>query len=187
MNSDLSDLQKRNSIHVKTLQENYENKINLLLEEKDMQINQLANRIEELDSLNKDLAMRLENNFKDIDEIRDSTNDSLKELQMNLINKEGEFKLKADNYESRINSIIKNSEEEKNKIVYDYESRIEQMIDQFEEARNRLTKMLQDREIDIKNLIQRQREEVTILEKENLELRSEIDCHKQNILASKYL
>lgn len=118
--------------------------------------------------------------------MRENTTAQLTNIDSIVLKKDEEIKKLTEHYERKINDLERLNEEDKNRIVYDYENKIENMINQFENARETMTKMLQDRENDIRNIIEKNKLEVQFYVKENLDSKHEIECHKTNILASKF-
>ena len=178
-------MQKKHQLQVKSLQENYEIKIKLIVEEKDKQIEKLQLKIENLDKINSELTLKLEDNIKAIYNIKDSCSSKLDLLERDLNVRDEELIKVRDNYERRINDIERNNEEDKKRIIFEYESKIEKMLRGFEEGRENLAKLIREKDKDINSLLERHEEDLKEFNKINSDLKSEIECHKQHIISSK--
>jgi hypothetical protein len=155
------------------------------MDEKDLHIQNLSNRVNELEQLNLELSSKIEENLKQIHK-KIEYNNKNSELEKAIRYKEEEFLMMKDNYENKIYNYENRLEESKNKITYDYEIKIEKIIEQMEEMREKFNKMLIERDRELKNLVKIKQEDDMSYQKEIDKLKDEIDCHKQNILASKY-
>jgi hypothetical protein len=139
-----------------------------------------------LEDINKHLRKKIEQNSEEILRLKNiRTEESSDFKQQLLISNEGLIKIKNE-YEIQISKLENSFDEGKKKLIFDYESKIDKMIDQFEEMREKMEKLNDDRENNIKSLIEQHKSQMLVLEKENETLKKEIECHKQNILASKY-
>jgi hypothetical protein len=101
-----------------------------------------------------------------------------------LISNEGLIKIKNE-YEIQISKMENCFEEDKKKLIFDYELKIEKMGNHFQDMQNNMKKIKEDTENNIKSLVEQHKIKMLELENENETQKKEIECHKQNILASK--
>lgn len=193
LNSQLEDLNKKYSSNFKSLQESSEYKIRSVLEEKDSEIQDLKNKINSLERLNEEFSQKNNSNLKLIQDLRNTNNTKFSQNEINLKIKEEEILEIRNYYENVIKNLENNQEEDKKKIVFSYEQNIEKynfayyrLSEQLEDISNRMNQVLKDRDLDIRNILDKQKTEMSYYEQVNNELRSEIECHKQNIIASIY-
>jgi hypothetical protein len=124
--------------------------------------------------------------LKEVYEIKSYYEKQISEIKDDSLRKDHEILKLKENSERKISDYEKMIIEEKKNITCDYEIKIEKILNQFEEMRDKMTKIIQDREIDIRNIIERNKEEIFDYQKENDQLKHEINCHKQNIISSIY-
>lgn len=135
-----------------------------------------------MESINLDLAKKLEESLKNICEIKSSTNYKQSELEMEIRKKEEELEKQKIHYENKITEIRKYLEDDKIKLMESYDKNINLLIAEFDQTKEKLNKLLKDRENDLRNLIEKHNLEVENLSNINKELICEIDCHKMNIV-----
>lgn len=128
------------------------------------------------------MAKKLEENLKNICEIKSATSFKQSELEMKIRKKEEESEKQKAYYENKIAEIRKYLEDDKIKLMESYDKNINLLIAEFDQTKEKLNKLLKERETDLRDLIEKHKMEVDKLNGINKELTCEIDCHKMNIV-----
>ena len=153
LTKELEDIQRKNKITLDTLKNNYEEKLNQLNNEHQIEIESLKNDIENLEEREKELKNKYENDLSEKKDLILKLNDKIEDLQNNLSQKTEEnykmknsFDLMTKQYEDKFN-------DDKNKLIKEYEDKINNIVDNVECTKNKLLKLIDDREFDIKNIL----------------------------------
>ena len=167
---------------MKQIQDNSDNRIKQISEEHEALYQEFKAKLEELESINFDLARKLEENLKNICEIKSATSYKQSELEMEIRQKNEELEKQNNYYEKKITELRKYFEDDKIKLIESYDKNINLLILEFDQTKEKLNKLLKDRENDLRNLIEKHNQEFNNLNGINKELSREIGCHKMNIV-----
>ena len=163
----------------KNLIENNEIEIKRIIAEKENQISYLYNQNFELQKAN-DVLLQKNNKFNDI-----LTND-----KVNYNSQISDYKntiqgLQRDNndlkefYDNKLNFFTKNFSLKKNKIIDSYENTIEKLSNGYNESKEKYLNVINQRDNEIKNLIQQHRNETDKLNFNLKELKTQIEVLRE--------
>jgi len=152
------------------------------LDERDSQLEEFKIKLLDLENINQDLAKKLEENLKNLCDIKTSTSYQQSELEIEIRKKNEELEKQKIFYENKIIELRKYLEDDKIKLMESYDKNINLLIVEFDQTKDKLNKMLKERESDLRNLIDKHTIETEKLEEINKELIHENDCHKMNIV-----
>lgn len=180
--SELEQIQKNNTITIGALKENYEQKIAQLQNDHLIEVESLRNDIMLLQKKEADQNEMNITRQNDNDKIIAELNEKLANMQ-DMLNKKNEenFKLKNsfDVMMSQNESMLK---DQRDKITAEYENKINVIVTDVENTKDKLLKLVDDREIDVKNLMDTNKSEISKLNEEIQKLREEVECHKVNLI-----
>ncbi len=156
------------------------------MEDKEIHIANLMQRVNELEKLNTDLSNQLEDKLNTIQNLKtDINNKNFKfEAEINSL-QDDNIKIRRS-CDDKIIEMEKTYDEAKRKMISDYEKKIEDYDKQLVNMKERYTKLFDDKDKDINSILNNQDDERQSYQLEMGRLREEIQCHKQNILASKF-
>lgn len=152
------------------------------MDERDSQLEEFKIKLLDLENINQDLAKKLEENLKNLCDIKTSTSYQQSELEIEIRKKNEELEKQKIFYENKIIELRKYLEDDKIKLMESYDKNINLLIVEFDQTKDKLNKMLKERESDLRNLIDKHTIETEKLEEINKELIHENDCHKMNIV-----
>lgn len=178
----MEDINKRSSFTIKQVQDNCDCRIKQILDQRDSHLEEYKIKLESLENINLDLAKKLEENLKNICDIKTSTSYQQSQLEMEIRKKNEELEQQKTFYENKIIELRKYLEDDKIKLMESYDKNINLLIVEFDQTKDKLNKMLKDRESDLRSLIDKHKMETEKLEEMNKELIHENDCHKMNVV-----
>jgi len=181
LTNQLEDVNKKSNWTIKQTQENYEKKIQITKEEKDLLYNEFTAKIINLENINKDLSEKLDENLKIICDLKITNSSKINDLEYLIRKKEDELNKEKLNNEKEINSIRKYFEEDKIKLMDSYDKNINLLINEFDITKEKLNNLLKDREEDLRRLMEKHISENEKLLNINKELMHEIELQKSNI------
>lgn len=182
LTSQLEDIQNKHITTIKAIQTNSNLHVTEVLNQKKGEIEVLNRRLNEALQINEILTeQRKEDNDianKKLMEI----NDKVAHLEVLLGKKDDELlKLKCsfDTMMTQNENLI---QEQRGSIVKEYENKINDVLNAFEATKENLTKMIEEREVDIKSIIEANRNEGNDYNLVISKLQKEVECHKANII-----
>ena len=168
---------------IKSIQENCDNRIKQISDERDIQYETFNIKLEELENINKNLSRKFEENLKDICDIKTSSGYKISEIEMELRKKDDELNKIKNFYENKISELQKFSSEDKQKLIDSYDKNINLMISEFDQTKEKLNDLLKDRENDIRIIFENHKQEEENYKNIIRDLSDEIKCHKSNIVS----
>ena len=182
ISKELEDIQSNNIININALKENYETKIRDLGTSHNAEIQSYSEKIFQLE---KELNEIKQNYNKEINEknivIKDLQNEN--ERLEQEINKKNEELIKNKNaFEIMNKQYEKEFGEEKNRIINEYELRIQEIVQNVENTKNNLVNLIEQREFDMKNILDEKNSEILKLNEINKVMKEELESHKMNLI-----
>ena len=178
----LEDNQNTNIININTLKDNYELKITEINDAHEEEIKTLSKNINQLESELKDLKNTYTNEINERDlKINELTNENdrinkeLKEKNEELFKIKNSFEVLSKQYEKEFN-------EEKTKIIHEYEEKIDQIVTNVENSKNNLVNLIEQREFDMKNILDEKNTQINKLSETNKIMKQELESHKINLI-----
>jgi len=170
----LEESKKKNSLNSQLMEDEFNLQMKRVVNEKDLEIKNLIYKVEDIERSNTDLMSKLNESLKN--------NADLKSYYKNMINDlEYEYKIKDKEYidlkqsfENKMNFYTSNFEEEKLKLIRNYEDNFEHMTRSHKESKDKLNSIIYQREEDLKNIMDKHRDEDIRYQAEINELRKEI-------------
>ena len=182
ISKELEDIQNNNIININALKENYQNQISSLKSSHENEINTLQNTITQL---NNELNNLKENYTQEIKEKNNLINDLKNEnerLNFEIKNKNEELIKAQNSFEIMSKQYEKEFSEEKSKIINDYEIKIEEIVKSVESTKNNLMNLIEQREFDMKNILDEKNTEIFKLNELNKKMKAELESHKINLI-----
>ena len=179
---ELEDIQNNNIITINELKENYENQISALKSSHEEEITTYAEKITKLENElnnikdNYTKVMKEKNNL--INELKDENeriNQEINKKNEELIKAQNSFEIMSKQYEKEFS-------EEKNKIINEYELKIEEIVKNVENTKNNLVNLIEQREFDMKNILDEKNTEIFKLNDINKKMKEELESHKMNLI-----
>ena len=182
ISKELEDIQNNNIININALKENYQNQISSLKSSHENEINTLQNTITQL---NNELNNLKENYTQETKEKNNLINDLKNEnerLNFEIKNKNEELIKAQNSFEIMSKQYEKEFSEEKSKIINDYEIKIEEIVKSVESTKNNLMNLIEQREFDMKNILDEKNTEIFKLNELNKKMKAELESHKINLI-----
>ena len=178
----LEDIQNTNIININTLKDNYEKQISELKLTNEEEIKGYINNINELQNeineIKENYSKEIKEKNIEINELKtenERINEELKNKNEELIKIKNSFEILTKQYEEEFS-------EEKNKIINEYELKIEQIVKNVEYTKNNLVNLIEQREFDMKNIIDEKNGEIFKLKETNKKMKEELESHKMNLV-----
>ena len=182
ISKELEDIQNNNIININALKENYQNQISSLKSSHENEINTLQNTItqlnNELNNLKENYTQEIKeknNLIKDLKNENERLNFEIKNKNEELIKAQNSFEIMSKQYEKEFS-------EEKSKIINDYEIKIEEIVKSVESTKNNLMNLIEQREFDMKNILDEKNTEIFKLNELNKKMKAELESHKINLI-----
>ena len=182
ISKELEDIQNNNIININALKENYQNQISSLKSSHENEINTFQNTITQL---NNELNNLKENYTQETKEKNNLINDLKNEnerLNFEIKNKNEELIKAQNSFEIMSKQYEKEFSEEKSKIINDYEIKIEEIVKSVESTKNNLMNLIEQREFDMKNILDEKNTEIFKLNELNKKMKAELESHKINLI-----
>jgi N-terminal acetyltransferase B complex non-catalytic subunit len=182
LSSELKDIQTNNTITINALKNNYEKEIERLHTQHQIEIESLRNDITMLEQNKTEQSELMMKDQEDSSKHISSLNQRISDLEMELQAKDGEiFKLK-NSFDVVMCQNEQMLKEQRRNIIEEYETKIEGIVKDVEETKDKLIKLIDNREIDIKNIVDSNKMQIQNLNEEITKLKEEIECHKVNLV-----
>ena len=182
LTKELENSQSNNLINIKALQDNYQDKIEEIKKNNEMEVSSLK---EEIINFRND-KNQLNDSF--LEEIN-SKNIVIKNLQKENENLKNELNIKNNEIAKLKNSFEEITlqyenkyEDDKKQIINDYELKIKEIVEKVENSKNSLISMVDKREMDIKEILEQKDNEIQNLNMNINRLKDELNCHKTNLI-----
>jgi type III secretory pathway component EscV len=121
LQNQVDQINSKYSSTTKFIEDDYKYKFEKAMKEKDDEVKKLMSKINDLLEYNDKLNLKVDENLTIIEDLRKNYSDKIHELQVCINDKDIEMNDMKSFYESKINSLLKTSEEEKSRIVNNYE------------------------------------------------------------------
>jgi len=182
LTKELENSQSNNLINIKALQDNYQDKIEEIKKNNEMEVSSLK---EEIINFQND-KNQLNDSF--LEEIN-AKNIVIKNLQKENENLKNELNIKNNEIAKLKNSFEEITlqyenkyEDDKKQIINDYELKIKEIVEKVENSKNSLISMVDKREMDIKEILEQKDNEIQNLNMNINRLKDELNCHKTNLI-----
>ena len=182
LTKELENSQSNNLINIKALKDNYEDKIDEIKKNNEMEVSTLK---EEIINFQND-KNQLNDSF--LEEIN-AKNIVIKNLQKENENLKNELNMKNNEIAKLKNSFEELTfqyenkyEDDKKQIINDYEQKIKEIVEKIENSKNSLISMVDKREMDIKEILEQKDNEIHNLNININRLKDELNCHKTNLI-----
>ena len=179
---ELEDIQNTNILNISTIKENYEKQITELntshgeeISENKNNINKLENELNQLKEIyNKEIKEK-NNEINELKNENERINQELNNKNEELIKIKNSFEIITKQYENEFS-------EEKNKIINGYELKIAEIVKNVENTKNNLVNLIEQREFDMKNILDEKNSEIFKLNEINKKIKEELESHKMNLV-----
>ena len=179
---ELEEIQNTNIININTLKENYEKQISEIKSFNESEIKGYLNNINQLKNELNNLKENYNKEIKEKNiEIKELKNEN-ERLNQELNNKNEELIKIKNSFEIITKQYEKEFSEEKNKIINEYELKIEEIVKNVENNKNNLVDLIEQREFDMKNILDEKNSEIFKLTEINKKMKEELESHKMNLV-----
>lgn len=183
LTNQVDDMNKKHNFNMKQFQETFENKLKFILDEKENEVVDLRERIDQLEHINREISLRYEETLKINHELKNSINEKIAHFEQQLLKKDEEIIKFRESSNSKMINFERAVQDEKNNVINRYEVNIERLITELETSKEKMTNIIHERERDIRSIIDKHKSEYNNYEHAIKVLKEEIECHKTNILA----
>ncbi|MCQ2816274.1 MAG: hypothetical protein MJ252_03310 [archaeon] len=142
-----------------SLESRYKNRITEINYDKDRIIDQLKNELENVKKDNESISNRMNTQMEENRNKIFLYQNNIKELEQKLIKKEEELFITKSQMEGLITQYQKTSENEKIRTESEYEKKIQSILKESEIERDKLLGIIKQREEDIQNVIKNNQEQ----------------------------
>jgi hypothetical protein len=105
----------------KFIEDDFNYKLEKTIKEKDDEINRLVLKVNDIVELNEKQNLKIEENLRIIQDLRQNYNDKFNEMNTNYSKKDLESIEIKNYYENKLETLTKNYEDEKSRIINNYE------------------------------------------------------------------
>ncbi len=175
LENQISEMNSKNAMEIKLLIENHEADLKRIVAEKDNQINYLYNQNFELEKANDELVHKV-NEYADlVNQNKIIYGDKLTNYENTINSLHEDIDDIKNFYEKKISFFTSNFSSEKNKIINSYENTIEKLNIGYKDSKNKYISVINQRDIEIKELIMNHRNDTDKLNSTIAELKATID------------
>ena len=175
LENQISEMNSKNAMEIKLLIENHEADLKRIVAEKDNQINYLYNQNFELEKANDELVHKV-NEYADlVNQNKIIYGDKLTNYENTINSLHKDIDDIKNFYEKKISFFTSNFSSEKNKIINSYENTIEKLNIGYKDSKNKYISVINQRDIEIKELIMNHRNDTDKLNSTIAELKATID------------
>ena len=182
LTKELESKQSNNDLNIKLISENYQNKIDEINKNNEIEISSLKEEIfntqNDKNELNNSFIEEITQKNQIIQNLQ-KENEELKN-ELNIKNNEIE-KLHKSFDELTLQYETKFSESKKD-LTQDFQNKMAQIIDKFESSKNALIESIDNREAEIKQILEIKNNEIKELYLNIQQLNEELNCHKINLI-----
>ena len=182
ISKELEDIQNNNIININALKENYQNQISSLKSSHENEINTLQNTITQLNNELNNLKEKYTQETKEKNNLINDLKNENERLNFEIKNKNEELIKAQNSFEIMSKQYEKEFSEEKSKIINDYEIKIEEIVKSVESTKNNLMNLIEQREFDMKNILDEKNTEIFKLNELNKKMKAELESHKINLI-----
>lgn len=182
LTNELEEIQKNNNITLNAMKDNYENKIMQLQKEHQIEVESLKNDIIHLEQSKTEQSEIIYKEKDDSNRVICKLNSRIKELEDQLRKKDDEMLKIKNSFDVMMTQNEQMLKDQKQQIITEYEDRIEKIVNDVDVAKDKLLKLVDEREIDIKNIVDSNKTEIYKLNEIISKQQEEIECHKVNLI-----
>ena len=185
LTKELENNQSNNILNIKTIKENYQNKIDEIKKNNEIEVCSLKEEIFNFENNKKELNNSYIGEINEKNIIIKKLKEENIKLKNDLNSKNNEI-IKLKNSFEEINMQYENKyEEDKKKIINDYEQKIKEIVENVENSKNNLISFIDKIELDIKNVLELKNKEIMKLNDNINKLKEELNCHKTHLIKIK--
>ena len=180
--NELEEIQKNNQIALNAIKEEYEKKLSQMENEHQIEVESLKNDISHLEQTKNEQTELSIREKDDSSKVIANLNSRIRELEEIIRSKDEElFKLK-NSFDVMMTQNEQMLKDQKQQIVSEYEDKIEKIVTDVDLTRDKLLKLVDEREIDIKNIIDSNKTEIMKLNEVIKKQQEDMECHKINLV-----
>jgi hypothetical protein len=182
----LDEKSNKSSHQIRIIEGEHNLQLKSVIAEKDLQIEKLTSQLEEFKKCNDELLDNLRQQIKLSKEDKIITQNKFQVLNNEIQEKENEIKNLREYYQDRVQAVQQDSHEQKRHINGEYEMTMNRLNHDHSKEKDRLESIIQDREREIKDLLDNRRHDEIQFNKVTDELKLEIEgLKKQNFNCNK--
>ena len=182
LTKELENSQSNNILNVKTITENYQNKIDEIKKNNEIEVCSLKKEIYNFENNKKELNISYLGEMKEKDKIIETLKIENEKLKEDIEIKNNEIVKLKNSFEEITLQYENKYEDDKKQIINDYELKFKKIVENFENSKNSLIDSIDKRENDIKDIIDLINNEIRKLNLEINKLKDELKCHKTNLI-----
>ena len=174
----LDETTKKNSLNTQIMEDEFNLQMKRLMNEKEMEIKNHLYTIEDLEKLNKELNFKLNESLKNNSDLKNYYKNMISDLEYEYKVKDKEYLDLKSSFENKMNFYTTNFEEEKSKLIRNYEDNFDKMSRAHKESKDKLNSIIYQREVDLKNIMDKNRDEEIKSQAIVNDLRKEVNFRK---------
>ena len=156
---ELDETTKRNTLNCQIMEDEFNLQLKLALKEKDLEIKSYILKLEDVERSNKELIEKLNESLKENSDVKNYYKNILSNMEYEYKEKNKEYLELKVSFEEKLNFYTRNFEEEKLKLIRNYEDNYDEMVRAHKESKEKLNSIIYQRELDLKNLMEKNRDE----------------------------
>ena len=121
LQNQVDEMNSKYSSTSKFIEDDFNYKLEKTIKEKDDEINRLVLKVNDIVELNEKQNLKIEENLRIIQDLRQNYNDKFNEMNTNYSKKDLESIEIKNYYENKLETLTKNYEDEKSRIIINYE------------------------------------------------------------------
>jgi len=121
LQNQVDEMNSKYSSTSKFIEDDFNYKLEKTIKEKDDEINRLVLKVNDIVELNEKQNLKIEENLRIIQDLRQNYNDKFNEMNTNYSKKDLESIEIKNYYENKLETLTKNYEDEKSRIINNYE------------------------------------------------------------------
>ena len=182
LTKELESNQSNNDLNLKLITENYQNKINEMKKQNEIEISTLKEEIfntqNDKDELNNSFIEEITQKNQIIQNLQNEN----EQLKNELNSKNNEIEKLQKSFDELTLQYETKYEENKNNLAKEFQEKMSQIIQTFEGSKNNLIESIDNRETEIKDILEIKNNEINNLYLNLQNLQDELNCHKINLI-----
>ena len=171
----INELKNKNSYEIKKLIEEYDNELKRIINEKDNEINYLNTHNFELEKQNNELVNKLNEYSELMNKNTNGLNEKVNDYENTIISLQKDNNNMKDFYEKKLNFFSQNFSSERDKIINSYEDMLEKLNSNNNDSKEKYYNIINERENEIKDLINKHKNETDNLKHVIIELQKQLE------------
>ena len=182
LTKELENNQSNNLLNIKIIKENYQNKIDEIKKNNEMEICTLKEELYNYENEKKTINHSYLGELNDKNILIERLQKENAQLKNDLSIKNNEIQKLKNSFDEITLQYETKYEDDKKQIINDYELKIKEIVENVEKSKNSLISLIDKRENDIKEVLELKNNEIKKLNMDINKMKDELNCHKTNLI-----